>query len=98
MKTTNLILTFAMAAGFAAAQVPDAPGVTVELNGAVVLHRSTVTYPEAARGKGIAGRVSAEVTLDPAGNVTDARILSGPEELRKPVLQSLLSWHFAQAA
>jgi TonB family protein len=95
MQKTSLVLAFALAAGFAVAQIPDAQGVTVELNGAVLLHRTSVSYPEAARTKSIKGGVTAEVTLDASGNVTDARILSGPEELRKPVLQSVLGWHFA---
>src|SRR5262245_21683530 len=92
MKTLALTI---LAAGFAAAQIPDAPGVTVELNGSVLLHRSSITYPEVARSKSIHGQVTAEVTLDAAGNVSDARILSGPDELRRPVLQSALGWHFA---
>ena len=91
----KLVLTTMMAAGFAAAQTPDTPGVTVELNGATLLHRSGVNYPEAARSRNIRGAVTAEVTLDGAGNVSDARIVNGPEELRKAVLQSVLGWHFA---
>ena len=30
------------------------------------------------------------------GNVSDARVVSGPEELRKTALQSVLQWHFAR--
>ena len=35
-----------------------------------------------------------ELRLDSTGAVTDARVLSGPDELRKTVLQSVLGWHF----
>jgi TonB family protein len=45
--------------------------------------------------KGIQGTVEVQVKLDAAGNVDDASIVSGPEELRKGVLQSVLNWHFA---
>src|SRR6185312_12818768 len=33
-----------------------------------------------------------------SGNVSDASILSGPDQLRKSVLQSVLSWHFTKDA
>jgi TonB family protein len=39
-----------------------------------------------------------QVRLDASGNVADANILSGPEELRKPVLESVLNWHFTKDA
>ena len=54
-----------------------------------------VEYPAEALNKGVSGIVTAEVRLDQSGNVSDARILSGPEELRKYVLQTVLGWHFA---
>lgn len=94
MHTTRFALTFALAAGIAAAQ-QDSPGITVDLNGATLLHRSPVTYVQGSGPK--TGTVAVEVTLDASGNVNDARILSGPDELRRPVLQSVLAWHFASA-
>jgi len=38
-----------------------------------------------------------EATLDSKGEVNDARVLSGPEELRRAALQSVLQWHYAGA-
>jgi TonB family protein len=78
--------------------VMDAPGVSVETNGAQLMHRQPVEYSREAMAKGVQGTVVAEVTLDAAGNVTDARIVSGPDELRKGVLQSVLTWHFSNDA
>ena len=78
----------------AAAPQNDAPGVTVDLGGATILHRAPVAYPDAIREKGIQGDVSLEARLDSSGNVSDARVLSGPEELHKPALESVLQWHF----
>lgn len=75
--------------------VQDAPGVTVDAGGGTLLHRAPVAYPESARGKGVKGVVVVELTFDANGNVADARALSGPEELRKPALESVLQWHFA---
>jgi len=73
----------------------DAPGVTVDTGGAELLHRPPVQYPEQARKNGISGTVAVQLTLDSAGNVTDAHAISGPQELRKATIQSVLDWHFA---
>ncbi len=76
--------------------VSDAPGVAVDLGGAQLMHRSGVEYPAAAIATGVQGTVVAQVKLDANGVVTDASIVSGPDELRKAVLQSVLNWHFAK--
>jgi TonB family protein len=78
----------------AAAPDSDSPGVTVELNGATLLHRPPIVYSEAVRTRGIQGRVAVQVYIDARGNVADAQVLSGPEELRRAVLESVLEWHF----
>src|SRR6202041_252145 len=74
--------------------VEDATGVSVNLNGSELLHRSPVPYPPEALAKGIEGTVVVQVKLDATGEVSDAAVLSGPDELRKGVLQSVLNWHF----
>jgi hypothetical protein len=76
----------------------DAPGVRVDLGGSSVLHRSEVPLPEAVSKKGMTGTVQLEVTLDDAGNVVDAHVVSGPQELRKASLESVLNWHFTKDA
>ena len=81
----------------AAAPSADAPGVTVDLNGAALLHRAAVDYPNAARSEGVQGSVVVQVRIDRNGTVSDAQVLSGPEELRKAVLASVLDWHFAHS-
>jgi TonB family protein len=63
-----------------------------------VLHRPSIEYPGSAMERGIQGTVTAEVTLDDAGNVSDARVVTGPPELRRVVLQSVLEWHFLPGA
>jgi TonB family protein len=78
--------------------ITDAAGVSVDTQGARLMHRSPVAYPRQAQLNSVEGTVLAQVTLDASGNVSDASILSGPNELRKPVLQSLLSWHFTKDA
>jgi TonB family protein len=74
--------------------VTDAPGVLVSMNGLPLLHRSAVTYPASALAKGVEGTVVVQVRLDAKGEVVDAAVLSGPDELRKAAQQSVLTWHF----
>ena len=76
----------------------DEPGVRIDLGGASLLHREEVEYPEAAIQKGIQGTVVVEATLDADGAVSDARVLSGPAELRKAALESILQWRFTHDA
>jgi len=78
--------------------VSDAPGVTVDLRGATVLHRASVPYPAAALQQKVQGMLSVEVKLDAKGNVADAHVLSGPDELRRSALESVLQWHFTSAS
>ena len=84
--------TFPLAA--APQVVNDSPGVAVEINGAALLHRTPVAYPEPARSNGVQGIVTIEAVLDTAGNVTEARVVTGPQELRRAAQQSVLQWHF----
>jgi TonB family protein len=101
MHKTPLFLSLAAISWLAAAapqMANDAAGVTVALNGAAVLHRTGVSYPSAALRDGVQGTVSVQVKLDATGIVNDAQVLSGPDELRKAVMESVLQWHFAQEA
>jgi len=79
------------------AQVTDGPGVTVDLGGAQLMHRPAISYPAAALAQHIEGAVTVEATLDANGNVTDAHVISGTDELRKTALLSVLQWHFGRA-
>jgi TonB family protein len=70
-------------------------GITVDTQGRKLLHGSRVDYPQSAREKQIEGTVALQLSLDAKGEVTDARVESGPEELRNSALKSALQWHFA---
>ncbi len=75
--------------------VADAPGVEVpDTSPFKLLSRDPVTYPSEALAKNIGGFVVARVTVNDSGEVTDALIVSGPQQLRAAVLQSVLQWHF----
>ena len=78
----------------AAPQSKDSPGVTVQADQSKLLHRAPVQYPEEAMKKGVQGTVVVVATLDSNGEVTDAQVVSGPPELRKAALESVLQWHY----
>jgi TonB family protein len=69
----------------------DGSGVVVE-PGAKILHRSPVFYPS---GVSTSGTVIVESSVNAKGEVTDAHVVSGPEELRSAALSSVLTWHFS---
>jgi TonB family protein len=73
-------------------------GVKVDLQGSTVNRLAPVPYPLRAQAGNVQGTVYLEVTIDESGDVSDARVLSGPQELRKGALQSVLNWHFTQDA
>jgi len=79
------------------AQSIDAAGITVDLGGTAVMHRTSVPYPQTLLTQNIQGTVTVQVMLDARGNVTDAQVVSGPMELRRTVLESVLQWHFARS-
>ena len=54
-----------------------------------LLHRAPIRNP------GAEGIVEIEATLNERGVVTDARVLSGPQPLRRGALISVLDWHYA---
>jgi TonB family protein len=63
-----------------------------------LLHSVAPKYPEAARAKHIEGPVVLEVHIDAEGHVSDAKVVSGPDELRRAALQAILQWHYSPSA
>ena len=63
-----------------------------------LLHGARPEYPRRAIEQKVEGDVQVEMTLNERGEVSDARVLSGPEELRKATLESVLQWHYSPGA
>jgi TonB family protein len=63
-----------------------------------LLHSDLPEYPRRAIERRIEGDVILEISVDDRGQVSDARVLSGPDELRKSALESVLTWHYSPAA
>jgi TonB family protein len=90
------LVTGALPLAAAPQVMADSSGVSVNLNGAALLHRAPVNYPAGAKANRVEGVVAVQVKLDASGEVADAIVLSGPEELRKTVMQSVFNWHFSK--
>lgn len=114
MSKARLISTFAASAALVAGvcwmitgtlplaaapqNVNDAPGVSVSTGNTPLIHRAPVMYPAEAIAQGVQGNVTLEARLGSDGSVVDASVVSGPDELRKAALESVLNWHFDRSA
>ena len=91
------VRSFPLEAQERASAASDDP-IQVVKGGEHLLHGERPEYPHRAIEQKVAGDVQVEMTLDERGEVSDARVLSGPEELRKATLESVLQWHYSPAA
>jgi TonB family protein len=69
----------------------DSAGIEVDAGGPL-MHRTGIFRP---MGVTATGTVVVDLSLSSKGEVMDARVVSGPDELRKYVLQSVLQWHYS---
>ncbi|MBM3784853.1 MAG: M56 family metallopeptidase [Acidobacteria bacterium] len=77
-----------------APQIDPGNSAEVSVEGAVLVLRTAPTYPRAARRAGVEGPVVLDLALNELGGVSDARVHSGPMELRGAALQAVLEWRF----
>ena len=82
--------------GFAA----ESGGAPIQIvkGGDHLLHASFSEYPRRAIEQQVQGDVVLDLVTDDRGEVSDARVLSGPEELRRAALESVLQWHYSPDA
>jgi TonB family protein len=79
------------------APTSDAP-VQIVKGAEHLLHGDLPEYPARAAKAGVEGDVVLDLDLDERGEVSDARVSSGPEALRRAALESVLGWHYASPA
>jgi TonB family protein len=68
--------------------------VAIARGGEYLLHASLPEYPRRALDQRVEGEVALEIAVDDQGEVSDARVVSGPDELRRAALESVLQWHY----
>ena len=119
MSTRRLILSLAasaaalaLAAGVTVRIFPlqargqESSGAPVQIVAGAdhLLHSNLPEYPRRAIERRVEGDVLLEITVDDRGQVSDARVLSGPDELRRAALESVpglkkaVEEHFAPAS
>jgi TonB family protein len=69
----------------------DDPAMTIDAGGSL-MHRAPIHRAVHATS---GGTVIVDAMLDSKGEVADAHVVSGPDELRNAVLQSVLQWHYS---
>ena len=71
--------------------------VQIVKGGEHLLHGEVPEYPGRAIEQKVEGDVLLDIAVDDRGEVSDARVLSGPDELRKAALGAVLGWHYSPA-
>lgn len=80
---------------------PQAAGsrpVAIVKGGEHLLHGELPEYPKRAIEQRVEGDVTLDIAVDDQGEVSDARVLNGPDELRKAALESVLGWHYSPSS
>ena len=62
-----------------------------------VVNRVNPVYPPLARKMNVAGTVKVEVTISPAGNVTDTKVIGGHPLLITAATDALKKWKYEAA-
>lgn len=79
-------------------QATSGEPVQIVKGGEHLLHGELPEYPHRAIEARVEGDVLLDLAVDDRGEVSDARVLSGPDELRKAALEAVLAWHYAPSA
>jgi TonB family protein len=72
--------------------------VEIVKGGEHLLHGELPEYPRRAIDQKVEGDVLLDIAVDDQGEVSDARVLSGPDDLRKAALGAVLGWHYSPAS
>jgi len=87
-----IILAFVSFASSSAQEgIPNATDQAIQLR---AISNPIPQYPEEARAKGVEGKVTLSIVVDAGGNVADAKVLSGPEELAGAALAAVSTWRY----
>jgi TonB family protein len=100
LAATVAVRSFPLEAQGQSAPQQQSTGAPVQIvkGGDHLLHASLAEYPARAVEQRIQGDVVLDVMTDERGEVSDARVISGPDELRRAALESVLQWHYSPDA
>src|SRR6266705_678445 len=77
--------------------VAGSPVVGGEVQVARLIKSVPPTYPALAKSNHVAGDVTIDALVDPAGNVTDVKVISGPTLLQEAAMAALRQWKYEPA-
>ena len=63
-----------------------------------VTARTSPSYPELAKKMHLTGRVKVEVSINPAGSVTSAKLVGGNPVFESSAIEAVKQWKFEAAA
>jgi len=81
----------------APAPVTESPVVGGDVQVARLIKSAPPTYPALAKSNRIQGDVTMDALVDPAGNVTDVKVISGPPPLQGAAMAALRQWKYEPA-
>jgi len=87
------VLAFPLSVGVQAQQ-QSSEAIQIESGADHLLHRGAIEYPGWAIERRIQGLMVVEVETNDEGTVSDLHVISGPQELRRIVLESILGWKY----
>jgi TonB family protein len=100
LATTVAVRSFPLEAQGQSVPAQESTGAPIQIvkGGEHLLHAALPEYPRRAIDQRIHGDVLLDVVTDDRGEVSDARVISGPDELRRAALESVLQWHYSPEA
>ncbi len=100
LATTVAVRSFPLEAQGQNVPAPHSTGEPIQIvkGGEHLLHASIAEYPRRAIEQRVQGDVVLDLVTDERGEVSDARVISGPDELRRAALESVLQWHYSPEA
>ena len=100
LAATVAVRSFPLEAQGQSAPPQQSTGAPVQIvkGGDHLLHGALPEYPRRAIDERVEGDVLLDVVTDDRGEVSDARVVSGPDELRRAALESVLQWHYSPEA
>jgi TonB family protein len=94
----SLAIPIFLTCGLSAAQTPTESSKQENAATLKAINTPTVPYPEEAIKKGIEGKVTLSIVVDATGNVSQAKALSGPQELVPAAIASVRMWQYEPPA
>jgi uncharacterized protein (TIGR02246 family) len=77
---------------------PSAPKAAAEEPRIKLIERVEPVYPREAEEKGITGKVTVQITIGEEGEVSEAKVKEGPQELRQAAIDAVRKWRFSNPA